>query len=86
MNCSDAYIDSVTINDALGGTVQVSTQLVGSNSEKDNWANHFLQGVQASNTMSFSTFDVAAAEYAITKIGAKVSFGFTLSKVFWNRF
>jgi len=53
--------DTMVVNDSIGGGVRMTSQVVGSNSENDDFANHFLQGIQLSDEMTIRTFDLAAS-------------------------
>ncbi len=65
-------------NDVTKATITTSGTLIGSSTESDNWANHFAQMVELSQTVSVETFSFAAFTALRGLIGTLVPLSFTV--------
>ena len=62
MHVKSLSIGSVTVNDVEDVQFSGGAQVVGDSSEDDAFANHFLQAVEKSRSITVSTKDHAGAE------------------------
>lgn len=69
MNPSGATINSVRVNDIMNVNAGAESSFVGSNSETDSVANHFLQAVQKTGRLEFSSYDMIAAGALFSLVG-----------------
>ena len=75
MHVKSLSIGSVTVNDVEDVQFSGGAQVVGDSSEDDAFANHFLQAVEKSRSITVSTKDLAGAEAVMnTYQGSKSSF------------
>jgi len=70
--------EEMTVNDSLAAGITSDSQEIGSNSENDSHANHFLQAVELSDEVVLRTYDLAAAIWLETQIGKIAQVSFTL--------
>lgn len=52
---------TIRLNDSMGGSMRTTSQMIGSNSENDDYANHFVQGMKIADEMSMRSYDIASA-------------------------
>lgn len=70
--------DAMPVNDALASGITSDSQEIGSNSENDSHANHFLQAVELSDEVTLRTYDLTAAIWLKSKIGKIAQVSFTI--------
>lgn len=80
MNCTGLTIGGHAARDNMGIQFGSSSDTVGSNSENDKYANHFLQGVQKSDNASIRIFDLCAATYYASLRGDITTFSCFIPK------
>lgn len=79
VNVSHMCINNVAIHDAIGASISMDANVIGSNSESDTFANHFLMSNQASAQVTFQTYDVYAVSQLADDIGSVVNASYTLN-------
>lgn len=77
VNVTGLCIGSIAFHDLISASIDVNAQTLGSNSEDDVFANHFVTAIKAGGTVSFRTYDVYAAMQAAATIG-------TMQSVSWK--
>lgn len=79
VNVSGMCINGVAFHDAIGASISMEAGVIGSNSETDTFANHFLMSNNASANVTFRTFDVYAASQLTSSIGDVVNASYILN-------
>lgn len=70
--------DTVAMRDAIASDLARGSQVIGNSSETDDYANHFIQGVEIADTMNLSTYDLSMARWLATKRGMTGTFTATI--------
>jgi len=80
MSCTGLVIGGTSAQDNIGIQFESSSETVGSNSENDKYANHFLQGVQKADAATLRIFDLVAAKVYASYRGSIKSFSCYIPK------
>jgi len=79
MHVSGCTIGSISLNDVSDIQFSASASVIGSSTEEDSFANHFLQAVEKSRSVTISSFDMAGLEAIMnTYQGSKTTFSITV--------
>lgn len=74
MNPTGIKIGGVSAQDNLNFQMESSSESIGSSSENDKYANHFLQAVEKGDSASLRIFDMTAAYSYLAMVGSVKSF------------
>lgn len=79
MHVKGCTIGAITLDDCEATNVNASTSVVASSTEEDDFAAHFIQGVEKSRSLTISTKDLAGALSVLnTHQGSKTNFSLTI--------
>ncbi len=70
--------DTITVTDGIASDIGRGSQSIGSSSETDDFANHFIQGVEIADSFSFSTYDLTGARALAQKRGKTGTISLTI--------
>lgn len=80
VNVSGLEIGTVAFHDAIASSINLSAQPLGSNSQTDSYANHFVTAIQAGADVTFRTYDVFSVEEISGLVGDLVNVKWSLLK------